>query len=205
MTTVPEGFKTCRGPCGETKPLAEFHNDKNSKDGKTHRCKMCNNAASNARAAAKRAEDPNWNTAYLSQWRLDHLDRYPVYRQTWRDANEQRFHDLRLQWRYGLSLDEYYELLTEQNGGCGICKIEEPFGKSVEFFHVDHDHACCDGIRSCGFCVRGLLCGTCNAVILPSFEREGKVPRIDFAEAVGTYLEAYVLRREAKEYGQACG
>jgi hypothetical protein len=28
--------------------------------------------------------------------------------------------------------------------------------------HVDHDHNHCKGDRSCGDCVRGLLCADCN-------------------------------------------
>lgn len=30
---------------------------------------------------------------------------------------------------------------------------------------VDHDHACCPGGRSCGQCVRGILCRKCNVAI----------------------------------------
>ncbi len=30
---------------------------------------------------------------------------------------------------------------------------------------VDHDHACCPGDRSCGACVRGIICHSCNSAL----------------------------------------
>jgi hypothetical protein len=61
---------------------------------------------------------------------------------------------------YGVTVDQYNEMLAEQGGGCAICGVSEsPDGSSLA---VDHDHACCPGRKSCGQCVRGLLCRPCN-------------------------------------------
>lgn len=62
---------------------------------------------------------------------------------------------------YGLNRTTYEALLVAQGGVCAICK--EPPGARV--LVVDHDHSCCAGRRSCGSCVRGLLCGSCNSGI----------------------------------------
>lgn len=52
---------------------------------------------------------------------------------------------------YGRS-DQLVEWLR---GGCQACG-------SMDDLHVDHDHACCPGSKTCGTCVRGVLCGGCN-------------------------------------------
>jgi Pyruvate/2-oxoacid:ferredoxin oxidoreductase delta subunit len=61
---------------------------------------------------------------------------------------------------YSITRAQYDELLAAQNGGCAIC------GVSGVVLSVDHDHSCCDvDGRSCGKCVRGLLCNGCNIAI----------------------------------------
>ena len=62
---------------------------------------------------------------------------------------------------YKMDLSQYGEKLAAQGGGCAICGSKKP-GQSENYFEVDHDHTCCSGIRSCGRCVRGLLCSGCN-------------------------------------------
>lgn len=62
---------------------------------------------------------------------------------------------------YSITPEQYDHMLEKQGGVCAICE------KSSEdrMLSVDHDHACCPGPRSCGRCVRGLLCITCNTTI----------------------------------------
>lgn len=60
-------------------------------------------------------------------------------------------------WAYGITEETYEALLSSQNGRCAICGVE--LGDKGT---VDHDHACCPGYRSCGQCIRGILCKPCN-------------------------------------------
>lgn len=60
--------------------------------------------------------------------------------------------------RYGLTPETYESLLATQNYRCAICELEEDRRR----FSVDHDHSCCPGKKTCGKCIRGLLCHKCN-------------------------------------------
>ena len=55
------------------------------------------------------------------------------------------------------------KLTKEQNNKCAICLIDQSeLSKSLS---VDHDRKCCLGEKSCGKCIRGLLCSNCNFAI----------------------------------------
>lgn len=76
---------------------------------------------------------------------------------------------------HGLSVWDYYDLWKSQEGKCAICSfLPNPADKSrfKRTLHIDHDHSCCNDERnvSCGKCIRGLLCRSCN-VMLGHYER----------------------------------
>jgi hypothetical protein len=53
----------------------------------------------------------------------------------------------------------------------------KPRKSEGQLIHVEHDHACCQRKnRSCGKCVRGLLCHTCN-IALGHIERRYAMAR----------------------------
>lgn len=63
---------------------------------------------------------------------------------------------------HNISIDRYREMLDLQDGLCAICQREERVVNRR--LTIDHDHRCCDQkSKSCGKCVRGLLCNRCNA------------------------------------------
>lgn len=64
-----------------------------------------------------------------------------------------------LWFTYKLTQPKYEEMANAQHGLCAICHRPPATGKRLV---VDHDHNCCKGKRSCGKCVRGLICWACN-------------------------------------------
>lgn len=74
-----------------------------------------------------------------------------------------------LERRYNITAYEYRQLLRLQGGGCALCGVTEcPTGNRMA---VDHDHSCCPTPnKSCGLCVRGILCGGCNRRTVGMYE-----------------------------------
>jgi hypothetical protein len=65
--------------------------------------------------------------------------------------------------KYNITQDQFNQILSSQEGKCAVCRDTEPGGHGN--WHVDHDHSCCAGRKSCGRCVRGLLCTKCNTAL----------------------------------------
>ncbi len=86
-----------------------------------------------------------------------------VRHRRWKANNPERmYRHLRagsLKFHYGLSLDQYDQMLRDQNGACAIChRVETRMNRGrVVPLSVDHDHET--------GAVRGLLCGRCNSLL----------------------------------------
>lgn len=140
-------MKIC-SKCSVEKDLDSFCNDKNRKDGKYPQCKDCKNEGE--RATSKERNQKRY---------YENREEILAYRKRHYAENKNYYY----QRQYGISLGEYDAMLESQDYKCRICaKTEEENGKALA---IDHDHKCCSGRKSCGKCVRGLLCNSCNWII----------------------------------------
>ena len=129
-------MKVCSG-CGVGKPRTPefFYAHHTTRDGLRSKCKPCQVAAS------KRCWDaltPEVRTARNRRSNLKHV--------------------------FAMTPARYDAILEAQGGGCAICGATQS-GVVGRRMAVDHDHACCSGTRTCGKCVRGLLCRGCNTAL----------------------------------------
>lgn len=99
-----------------------------------------------------------------------------------RTLESRRSHLLR---SYNLTLEQYDNLLAAQNGLCAICG-RKPLNDK---WAVDHDHHCCPQEKTCGKCVRAILCHSCNL-------RLGVIENKSFTEAANAYLAKYQCQEE---------
>lgn len=133
--------KLCTG-CDEILDCARFSVRRASKDGLSPICKSCKSQ----RAAQYHKKNKDKVVERVRSWRLSNPEK--------KRAN-QRKHERKynLKKLYGITPEEYEEMLAKQGGLCAVCR-GEPYGRGNKL-HVDHDHATGR--------VRGLLCHGCNA------------------------------------------
>jgi len=141
-------MKTCK-ICKEIKPLEAFYKMSQMRDGHRNDCKACNLAAKAARYRA----DPEPTKARVRKWQAENREKVLDWRRDYaasgrKGENGRRYH---LKKKYGLTVEQYDEMLLAQGGGCAICG--RPPRPDIALY-VDHDHATGQ--------VRGLSCFRCN-------------------------------------------
>jgi hypothetical protein len=112
--------------CCEWLPRSAFYASRAERDGLASYCKKC-------------------TARYTAVWQAAHPDRYAHLGRRWRLWNN-----------YGVSLDGYRQMLTDQGGRCAVCGTTDP-GRQYDNWAVDHDHQTGR--------VRGLLCRACNTAL----------------------------------------
>lgn len=133
--------KYCR-QCDSIKPIEEFGKRSQNRSGITSQCKAC----------LKKTQDA---------WRARHPDYYETHCKGHHRSDEtkarRRKHDLNAQ--YGITPEQFDQMLAEQKGRCFLCNDDDPNHKwkAIKRFLVDHDHATGR--------VRRLLCCRCNSGI----------------------------------------
>src|SRR4051812_49160840 len=128
-------MKECK-KCLIFKELSCFPRSRNTKDGFHSYCRGCKSIS------AKKSYERN---AVAN--RLRSIE--------WRNKNINRQIGFFLKRAYGITLNEYEELLKNQSGLCAVCRRDQKsFSKRLS---VDHCHKTKK--------IRGLLCGSCNTAI----------------------------------------
>jgi len=138
-------MKTCT-KCNTEKPLDKYGVDKTTKDGYRYSCKECYNA--------QQREYANNNKDLIKSRNAAKAEQRKAYYQS--DRGKESSRRSHLKRKYDITLEEYNELLEQQNNKCKICNTEETSERN-EFLSVDHEH-------SSGR-IRGLLCNTCNRAL----------------------------------------
>ena len=94
-----------------------------------------------------------------------------IYRKTLRSLNrtKEKMYGEHTYRKYKLRIEDLADMVKSQGGKCPICTRDLPdvfnFDEKKYNLVVDHDHACCPGEKSCGKCVRGILCRDCNLLL----------------------------------------
>lgn len=150
-------MKKC-ATCKQIKPLSEFHLHKREKDGHQTACKNCRSAARASDMERNYIQGRKYYLANKDTLKKKRTERYiikrdlelekrKIYNTTHKEQNRNR----RFMRVYGISLQEYNQILEKQNSRCAICRDLNENGKML---CVDHNHLTGK--------IRGLLCNSCN-------------------------------------------
>lgn len=152
--------------CGIEKDLSAFYKDSSRKDGHMSACKTCDSKKSsrwaknnpekaNAKAALWRKENPEKVKERTKRYYHANVEKYKIKAAAYRKKNPDKLKNNELKRKYGITLEHFNEMYTNQNGCCAICGDHtDAFSRSL---HVDHCHTTGK--------IRGLLCVNCNTAI----------------------------------------
>ena len=153
-------MKMCRR-CLTEKSYLEFHKNKQTKDGYSVYCKPCKSSIDKDWINSK-PEQIEKRKIRSREWQKNNPERYKECIDKWKENNLERKWILdkksHLWTHYRMTIEDFQKMFFNQNGKCLVCEKEK---KLV----VDHDHSCCPKKITCGKCIRGLVCTSCNTLL----------------------------------------
>jgi hypothetical protein len=126
------------------------------------RLKAANYRNDPRRRELARMKSARWRATHpthAAEYHAAHREKRNAESRAYRAADPQRMRHLTLRWKYGVDAQTFARLFAAQKGRCAICDATLADDRGT---NVDHDHACCRSKPTCGKCVRGLLCFSCN-------------------------------------------
>lgn len=99
----------------------------------------------------------------------------------WASNNKERIRNNALKRKFGITLEQYEELLTKQDNSCAICKKHR--SKFKKQMAVDHAHGNSKWIPKGA--IRGILCDHCNRMVI------GRNTDADIYESAAAYLRQH--------------
>lgn len=132
--------------CHEWKEKLAYNKQAASKSGLQSQCRQC---------ASERLK--RHYAALTSEQKIDKRRRQDEHR----IANPEMYRWTGIRSRYHINKEDFDKMFADQGKVCAICQSPDP-GGSWNQWAIDHDHACCSGVKSCGKCIRGILCIPCN-------------------------------------------
>lgn len=142
--------KTCRG-CGEVKSIDSFIETWNNQRNRYYRVSKCHDCRQ-----AKKRDDWHRQSDAHSVARRKRYAEDSSYRR--------RLLSAQYKSKYGITLDERDAMIEAQGGRCANpgCRVSDPGPKG---WMTDHDHNCCPTPETCGRCIRGIVCMSCNLAL----------------------------------------
>lgn len=139
------GLKKKCNKCHKIKLAEEFNKDKKRKEGLNYWCKDC---------------QYEYNKKYYQKNKLHLINKTTQYSKSKQGKKTQR--KSQLKYKFDLTLEEYKQLLKQQNDMCAICGKTPKQNKKA--LAVDHDHRVKKEYDV--ILIRGLLCTSCNRYVI---------------------------------------
>lgn len=117
----------CCNPCGPVLPLQEFHNDKNSHDGKVKRCKDC--------IKKYHAETSERRKQLAREWRANNPERAREYQRKYRHKNREKLNAQKHNDEYRQYRRKYVRDRRTQKHSLPRRFSQEDEARALEYFH----------------------------------------------------------------------